>query len=168
MTTHSLRRWGAVLIAGGVVTFVAYLFFPSSPDDPPLQTCAAGVLVGLLLLLPGLIALQRAQSQHAAVNGWIGAGLLGRGGRRDRCRRRDRRPRGRPGPARRQHAGLNGIDAAARLSASRPEVAVLMLTMFDDDASVFAALRAGARGYVLKDSGRDGLLRAIRAVAGPS
>jgi DNA-binding NarL/FixJ family response regulator len=62
--------------------------------------------------------------------------------------------------------GLNGIDAAARLSASRPEVAVLMLTMFDDDASVFAALRAGARGYVLKDSGRDGLLRAIRAVAG--
>jgi DNA-binding NarL/FixJ family response regulator len=62
--------------------------------------------------------------------------------------------------------GLNGIDAAARLTASRPEVAVLMLTMFDDDASVFAALRAGARGYVLKDSGRDGLLRAIRAVAG--
>jgi DNA-binding NarL/FixJ family response regulator len=62
--------------------------------------------------------------------------------------------------------GLNGIDAAARLSASRPEVAVLMLTMFDDDASVFAALRAGARGYVLKDSGREGLLRAIRAVAG--
>jgi DNA-binding NarL/FixJ family response regulator len=61
--------------------------------------------------------------------------------------------------------GLNGIDAAARLTASRPEVAVLMLTMFDDDASVFAALRAGARGYVLKDSGRDGLLRAIRAVA---
>jgi DNA-binding NarL/FixJ family response regulator len=64
--------------------------------------------------------------------------------------------------------GLTGIDAAARLSASRPEVAVLMLTMFDDDASVFAALRAGARGYVLKDSGRDGRLRAIRAVAGPS
>jgi DNA-binding NarL/FixJ family response regulator len=62
--------------------------------------------------------------------------------------------------------GLNGIDAAARLTASRPEVAVLMLTMFDDDASVFAALRAGARGYVLKDSGREGLLRAIRAVAG--
>jgi DNA-binding NarL/FixJ family response regulator len=62
--------------------------------------------------------------------------------------------------------GLNGIDAAARLTAARPEVAVLMLTMFDDDASVFAALRAGARGYVLKDSGRDGLLRAIRAVAG--
>jgi DNA-binding NarL/FixJ family response regulator len=62
--------------------------------------------------------------------------------------------------------GLNGIDAAARLSASRPEVAVLMLTMFDDDASVFAALRAGARGYVLKDSGRDVLLRAIRAVSG--
>ena len=61
--------------------------------------------------------------------------------------------------------GLNGIDAASRIAVEAPGVAVLMLTMFADDASVFAALRAGARGYVLKDSGRDDLLRAIRAVA---
>ncbi len=61
--------------------------------------------------------------------------------------------------------GLNGIDTASRIAADAPEVAVLMLTMFADDASVFAALRAGARGYVLKDSARDDLLRAIRAVA---
>ena len=79
MTTHSLRRWGAVLIAGGVVTFVAYLFFPGTAADPLIQTCAAGVLVGLLLLLPGLFAFQRAQSERAAVNGWIGAGLLAAG-----------------------------------------------------------------------------------------
>jgi DNA-binding NarL/FixJ family response regulator len=61
--------------------------------------------------------------------------------------------------------GLGGIDTAARIAATRPEVAVLMLTMFADDASVFAALRAGARGYVLKDAGREELLRALRAVA---
>lgn len=60
---------------------------------------------------------------------------------------------------------LNGIDAAGRIAAQAPDVAVLMLTMFADDASVFAALRAGARGYVLKDSSREDLLRAIRAVA---
>lgn len=59
----------------------------------------------------------------------------------------------------------NGIDAAGRIATEAPGVAVLMLTMFADDASVFAALRAGARGYILKDSGRDDLLRAIRAVA---
>jgi DNA-binding NarL/FixJ family response regulator len=51
------------------------------------------------------------------------------------------------------------------MATAAPDVAVLMLTMFADDASVFAALRAGARGYVLKDSARDDLLRAIRAVA---
>jgi DNA-binding NarL/FixJ family response regulator len=61
--------------------------------------------------------------------------------------------------------GLNGIDAAARIAIESPEVAVLVVTMFADDASVFAALRAGARGYVLKDSSRDDLLRAIQAVA---
>jgi DNA-binding NarL/FixJ family response regulator len=61
--------------------------------------------------------------------------------------------------------GMNGIDAAARIAEVAPSVAILMLTMFADDASVFAALRAGARGYVLKDSARDDLLRAIRGVA---
>ena len=60
--------------------------------------------------------------------------------------------------------GLDGVAAARRITEAAPTVRVLMLTMFQDDASVFAALRAGARGYVLKDSGRDELLRAIRAV----
>jgi DNA-binding NarL/FixJ family response regulator len=61
--------------------------------------------------------------------------------------------------------GMSGIEVAGRIAVDRPEVAVLILTMFADDASVFAALRAGARGYVLKDAERDDLLRAIRAVA---
>jgi DNA-binding NarL/FixJ family response regulator len=61
--------------------------------------------------------------------------------------------------------GMSGIELAGTIAAGFPDVAVLILTMFDDDASVFAALRAGARGYVLKDAERDDLLRAIRAVA---
>jgi DNA-binding NarL/FixJ family response regulator len=61
--------------------------------------------------------------------------------------------------------GMSGIEVAGRIAVDNPEVAVLILTMFADDASVFAALRAGARGYVLKDAERDDLLRAIRAVA---
>jgi DNA-binding NarL/FixJ family response regulator len=61
--------------------------------------------------------------------------------------------------------GMSGIEAAGTIAVDFPDVAVLILTMFADDASVFAALRAGARGYVLKDAERDDLLRAIRAVA---
>src|ERR1700709_240162 len=52
---------------------------------------------------------------------------------------------------------LDGIGAAARLQAEAPDVRVLMLTMFRDDTSLFAALRAGARGYVLKDADREEL-----------
>jgi DNA-binding NarL/FixJ family response regulator len=59
---------------------------------------------------------------------------------------------------------LDGIEAARRVHAGAPDVRVLMLTMFRDDASLFAALRAGARGYVLKDADRAELLRAVRAV----
>jgi len=59
---------------------------------------------------------------------------------------------------------LDGIAATARVHAARPAVRVLVLTMFRDDASIFAALRAGARGYVLKDADRAELLRAVRAV----
>jgi DNA-binding NarL/FixJ family response regulator len=62
--------------------------------------------------------------------------------------------------------GMGGIEAARAVRAARPELPVLMLTMFRDDASLFAALRAGARGYVLKDADRAELLRAVRAVAG--
>src|ERR1700712_2843987 len=61
--------------------------------------------------------------------------------------------------------GVGGIEAAARISAAMPHVRILMLTMFEDDASVFGALRVGARGYLLKSAGREELLRAVRAVA---
>lgn len=64
-----------------------------------------------------------------------------------------------------QMPGVNGIEATRRIVKDLPEVKVLMLTMFDDDHSVFSAMRAGARGYVLKGLKHDEMLRAIRAVA---
>ena len=62
-----------------------------------------------------------------------------------------------------QMPDLNGIDATRELARSVPTAAVLVLTMFDDD-SVFAAMRAGARGYVLKGAEQE-IARAIMAVA---
>jgi DNA-binding NarL/FixJ family response regulator len=61
--------------------------------------------------------------------------------------------------------GANGIEATRRIVQELPQVKVLMLTMFDDDRSVFSAMRAGARGYVLKGIKHDEMLRAVRAVA---
>lgn len=61
--------------------------------------------------------------------------------------------------------GLNGIEATRRIVAGSPHIGVLVLTMFDDDDSVFAAMRAGARGYLLKGALKAETLRAIRAVA---
>ena len=61
--------------------------------------------------------------------------------------------------------GLDGIAATRRIVEATPHVAVLVLTMADDDAAVFDALRAGARGYLLKGADRLELNRAIRAVA---
>jgi DNA-binding NarL/FixJ family response regulator len=60
---------------------------------------------------------------------------------------------------------VNGIEATRRIVQDLPQVKVLMLTMFDDDHSVFSAMRAGARGYVLKGIKHDEMLRAVRAVA---
>jgi DNA-binding NarL/FixJ family response regulator len=60
---------------------------------------------------------------------------------------------------------LSGVEAARRIKAQAPGVAVLVLTMLNDDDSVFAALRAGARGYLLKGSTADEVVAAIRAVA---
>jgi DNA-binding NarL/FixJ family response regulator len=60
---------------------------------------------------------------------------------------------------------MTGVEAAGEISRVAPEVAVLMLTMFDDDYSVLAAMRAGARGYVLKGAQQDEIVRAIQAVA---
>jgi DNA-binding NarL/FixJ family response regulator len=60
--------------------------------------------------------------------------------------------------------GLNGIEATREILRASPRVGVLVLTMFEDDDSVFAAMRAGAKGYLLKDSGGEGVVNAIRAV----
>jgi DNA-binding NarL/FixJ family response regulator len=60
---------------------------------------------------------------------------------------------------------LNGIDATRELARAVPSAAVLVLTMFDDDDWVFAAMRAGARGYVLKGAEQHEIARAIMAVA---
>jgi DNA-binding NarL/FixJ family response regulator len=59
----------------------------------------------------------------------------------------------------------SGIDATRRILAEQPEVGVLAVTMMDDDDSVFAAMRAGARGYLLKGASPDDIERAIHAVA---
>ncbi|MDX1417865.1 MAG: response regulator transcription factor [Candidatus Promineifilaceae bacterium] len=64
-----------------------------------------------------------------------------------------------------QMPGINGIDATREIVRSSPHIAILMLTMYDDDASVFSAMRAGARGYLLKGAKQDEIQRAIRAAA---
>jgi DNA-binding NarL/FixJ family response regulator len=60
--------------------------------------------------------------------------------------------------------GVGGIEATRRIVDAAPHVAVLVLTMHDDDETVFAAVRAGARGYLVKGARRTELLRAVRAV----
>jgi DNA-binding NarL/FixJ family response regulator len=60
---------------------------------------------------------------------------------------------------------VTGIEATRRVLEASPDVAVLMLTMFEDDKSIFAAMRAGAHGYVLKGADGAETLRAIHAVA---
>ncbi|MFG1819493.1 response regulator [Kribbella sp. NPDC049174] len=64
-----------------------------------------------------------------------------------------------------QMPDLDGFAATRELARSAPDVAVLVLTMFEDDDSVFAAMRAGARGYLVKGAEQDEIARAIRAVA---
>jgi DNA-binding NarL/FixJ family response regulator len=61
--------------------------------------------------------------------------------------------------------GLDGIEATRRVKAAAPHTAVLVLTMSESDASLVAAVTAGASGYVLKGAGQQDLLRATRAVA---
>jgi len=60
---------------------------------------------------------------------------------------------------------LNGIEATRRILQASPDTAILMLTMFEDDKSILAAMRAGAHGYVLKGADGAEMLRAIHAVA---
>ncbi len=62
-----------------------------------------------------------------------------------------------------QMPGTNGIEATRRIVGASPHIGVLVLTMYDDDESVFRAMRAGARGYLLKDADQTDLLRAVQA-----
>ena len=59
----------------------------------------------------------------------------------------------------------NGVEATERLRRLRPDAAVVVLTTYSDDAWVFSALQAGARGFLTKDAGADEILRAITDVA---
>jgi DNA-binding NarL/FixJ family response regulator len=61
--------------------------------------------------------------------------------------------------------GVNGVEATRKIVAANPAIAVLVLTMLDEDEPVFAAMRAGARGYVVKGADTDDLLRALESVA---
>ena len=63
-----------------------------------------------------------------------------------------------------QMPGINGIEATRQILHTSPHIRILVVTLFEDDASIFSALRAGARGYILKDAQEEEMLRAIRAV----
>lgn len=64
-----------------------------------------------------------------------------------------------------QMPGLNGIEATRRIVRADPDVGVVVVTMFEEDDSVFAAMRAGARGYVLKGGDADEVVKVVSAVA---
>ena len=61
--------------------------------------------------------------------------------------------------------GVGGIEATRRILRTSPHIAILVISMFEDDDSVFAALQAGARGYLLKGALKAEILRSIRAVS---
>ena len=61
--------------------------------------------------------------------------------------------------------GIDGVEATRRIRKAVPDAAVLVLTMYDDDATVFTAMQAGARGYLLKGAEQEDIADAIRAVA---
>jgi DNA-binding NarL/FixJ family response regulator len=61
--------------------------------------------------------------------------------------------------------GVNGIEATRRILYASPRIGVLVLTMFETDETVFAAMRAGARGYLLKDVDQEDVIRAVKAVS---
>jgi DNA-binding NarL/FixJ family response regulator len=65
-----------------------------------------------------------------------------------------------------QMPNVNGIEATRRVLEANPQVGVVVLTMFEDNDSVFSAMRVGARGYVLKGADPSEILKVVRAVAG--
>ncbi len=64
-----------------------------------------------------------------------------------------------------QMPGVNGIEATRQIKAAYPEIRVLILTAYDEDPYIFALLRAGADGYILKNADPDELGRAVKTVA---
>lgn len=64
-----------------------------------------------------------------------------------------------------QMPGVNGIEATRHILHTSPHIGIIVVTMFEDNDSVFAAMRAGARGYILKGADQAEMLRAIRAIA---
>lgn len=62
--------------------------------------------------------------------------------------------------------GTSGVDATRRIARERPEIGILVLTMLGDDQSLFASVRSGARGYLIKTASPDEVERAVHAVAG--
>ncbi len=63
-----------------------------------------------------------------------------------------------------QMPGMNGIEGVRMVKARHPDARILMQTVFDDDARVFEAIRAGASGYILKSSSADEMMKAVRDV----
>jgi DNA-binding NarL/FixJ family response regulator len=63
-----------------------------------------------------------------------------------------------------QMPGIGGVEATRQILFASPHIRVLVVTMFEDDHSVFTAMRAGARGYIVKGASADEMLRATRAV----
>jgi DNA-binding NarL/FixJ family response regulator len=63
-----------------------------------------------------------------------------------------------------QMPGVNGIEATRRLALAVPDTAVLLVTMFEDDETLLAAMRVGARGYLLKGASQESILTALRSV----
>jgi DNA-binding NarL/FixJ family response regulator len=63
-----------------------------------------------------------------------------------------------------QMPGMSGVEATRQIVGTSPQIRVLVVTMFEDDALVFAAMRAGARGYLLKGARHEDMVRALRAV----
>jgi len=61
--------------------------------------------------------------------------------------------------------GINGIEATRRILYASPRIGVLVLTIFETDETVFAAIRAGARGYMLKDADQEEVIWAVKAVS---
>ncbi len=64
-----------------------------------------------------------------------------------------------------QMPGVNGIEATRRSVRTSPNIGIIVVTMFEDNESVFSAMRAGAHGYILKEAGEEEVLRAIHSVS---